>query len=236
MKASRLLMVLTLAAYSIAPLAAARGDQKPLDEMQLEACWADLEKSEADATRALLKFADRPAQAATFFSERLRPLKIDADRVQTLLVNLGSDNEETWKAAYAELEYFDPRLAIDLETLMADVTTWPARQRMVEILSQRQVGSLEGKDINIRSIGSGSGFNFFDGRSSWWAEHRVERINLGGNLKRKWTRAVRAIILLEHIGTPEALAVLRDMASGHPDAQPTKLAVDALDRLTAKAP
>ena len=86
-------------------------------------------------------------------------------------------------------------------------------------------------------VGSGNdGYNFFDGRSSWWAEHRVERINLGGNMKRKWTQTVRAIILLEHIGTPDAVAILRDMATGHPDAQPTKLAAEALERLPTKSP
>src|SRR5205814_10395922 len=127
-----------------------------------------------------------------------------------------------------------PRLAIGLEMLMEDIRTSPARQRMVEILSQRPVGSLEGKDVTIRRLGSGNeGFNFFDGRGSWWAEHRVARINagVGGNLKKKWTRAVRAIILLEHFATPEAITILREMAGGHADAQPTKLAAEALDRL-----
>jgi hypothetical protein len=167
----------------------------------------------------------------------LKPLTITADRVQTLLVNLGSDKEETWKAAYVELEYFDPRLAIDLPTLMNDVTSPPARQRLVEVLSQRVMSSLDGKEVTLRPLGSGNdGYNFFDGRGSWWAEHRVERINLGGNMKKKWTQAVRAIILLEHIGTPEAVAVLREMTTGHPDAQPTKLAAEALERLAAKSP
>ena len=218
--------------------AAAPGAPKPLDGDQLEGCWADLEKGEADAARALLKLADQPAESVAFLGEKMRPLKLDAERAQLLLVNLGSDNEQTWKAAYEELEYFDPRLAIDLETLMADITTAPARQRMVEILSQRPVSSLEGKDVIIRRLGSGNeGFNFFDGRGSWWAEHRVERINAGfSNMKKKWNRAVRSIILLEHIATPEAVAILREMATGHPDAQPTKLASEALDRIELKTP
>ena len=68
---------------------------------------------------------------------------------------------------------------------------------------------------------------------SWWAEHKVERINVGtwGNRRRYWTRAVRAIVLLEHIGSKEAVAVLKDLATGHPDAQPTKSAKEALARL-----
>jgi hypothetical protein len=42
-------------------------------------------------------------------------------------------------------------------------------------------------------------------------------------------------VLLEHIGTPEAVAILKDMASGHPDAQPTRVAREALDRLKIRA-
>jgi len=193
---------------------------KPSDGV--DGWWNDLEKTEAVAARALLNLADRPKETVEFLKTRLKPLKITADRVQTLLVNLGSEKEETWKPAYEELEYFDPRLAIDLTTLMNDVTTSPARQRLVEVLSQRVPGSLADKDVTIRQIGGGDGYNFFDGRSSWWAEHRVERINLGGNPKRKWTQAVRAIILLEHIGKPDAVAILRDMATGYPKAQPSK--------------
>ena len=68
---------------------------------------------------------------------------------------------------------------------------------------------------------------------SWWAEHRVERINVGtwGNRRKYWTRAVRAVVLLEHVGSPAAVAVLRDLATGHPDAQPTKAAKEAVARL-----
>src|SRR5205814_1189399 len=59
-------------------------------------------------------------------------------------------------------------------------------------------------------------YNFRQG-GSWWAEHRVERINVGlwGNRRKYWTRAVRAVVLLEHVGTPEAVAVLKELATGH---------------------
>ena len=79
------------------------------------------------------------------------------------------------------------------------------------------------------------GFNFFaPNEGSWWAESRVDRINpLQPWLthKKKWTRAVRAIVLLEHFGTPDAVAILKEMATGHPEAQPTRVARDALARL-----
>ena len=206
-------------------------------EPSRDVLWADLGKEEEIATRALLKFADRPKETVAYFAEVMKPLKVDADWVQVRLMRLGNKkDDEVWRGAFEELEYFDPRLAIDLETLMKDVTDSPARQRMVEVLSGRDVDSLKGKPITLRGVGQ-DGFNFFDGQGSWWAEHKVDRLNTyaWGNTKKKWTRAVRAIALLEHIGSPEATAVLKAMASGHVDARPTKSAKEALARLAAKA-
>src|SRR4029077_14324847 len=102
---------------------------------------------------------------------------------------LGSDKEEIWKPVFEELEYFDPRLAIGLETLMAKVTDSPARQRMVEVLSGRLAGSLAGKQIELSK--AGTGFNF-RAEGSWWAENDVSRINSTnwGNRRNKWIRSV----------------------------------------------
>src|SRR5205807_1256969 len=73
----------------------------------------------------------------------------------------------------------------------------------------------------------------FRQKGSWWAEYKIERINVGiwGNRRPYWTRAVRAVVLLEHVGTPDAVAILKALATGHPDAQPTKEARAALARL-----
>jgi hypothetical protein len=195
----------------------------------METWWADLAKREPDASRALLNLATKPDAVVAFLKGKLRPLKIDAEAVKALLLKLGNEDEAVWKAAFEELEYFDPRLAISLETLMDDVTDSPARQRMIELLSGRPAGSLEGKQVRLVRTGENA-FNFIEDRTSWWAEHQVARLGAvaWGNTKSKWTRAVRAIVLLEHIGTPDALAILKDMAGGHPDAQPTEVAKAAL--------
>ena len=197
--------------------------------------WADLEKDETAATRAVLNMAERREETVAFLEGKMKPLKISAVEVRALLLKLGNENEKVWKPAREELKYFDPRLAIDLETLMDRYTEPPVRQRMVEVLSDRPAGQLAGKEVTLRRVGRGDGFNFFaqPDFGSWWAEHRVERINgsRGGNPKKKWTRAVRAILLLEHIGTPGAVAVIKEMAAGHPDAQPTRVAKEALVRL-----
>ena len=56
-----------------------------------------------------------------------------------------------------------------------------------------------------------------------------------GMVKRKWTRAERAIVLLEHVRTPEAISILKEMATGHPEARPTVVAREALARIDGKA-
>ena len=218
------------------------------DRTQLEKRWADLEKPEPDSSRALLNFSDKPQETVAFLKEKLKPLSINAEQVKTLLAQLGSDDEAIWRPAFEQLDYFDPRLAIDLETLMKDVTETPVRQRLVAVLSSREPESFEDRKISLRKTGPpGSGeYNFVAEKdpndknsftSSWWAIGKVSKIgaSVWDNPKSKWTRAVRAIVLLEHIASPEAIAILRDMATGHPDAQPTKAAKDALARLKKSA-
>ncbi len=218
----------TLILALLAPGPAPSRENRPMD-----ALWADLEKGDAEASRALLAMSDHPGEAVAFLKEKLQPLAIDAEKVRALIEWLGSDDEAVWKGAFEQLEYFDPRLAIDIETLMNQNPANPTRQRLVAVLSGRVPGPDEGKEILLRKVGEG--FNFFEvGRGSWWAEPRVARLNAGpgGNPKKKWTRAVRSIMLLEHIGTPEAVAILKAMAAGHPDAQPTKVAAEALARVS----
>ena len=201
----------------------------------MEACWADLEKDEATASRALLKMSTRPEEAVAFLKERMKPLVLDSVKLKAYLLRLGSPNEALWKKAFEDLEYYDPRLAMDLEKLMEKVAETPTRQRLVEVLSCRDPGSLKEKKVELRK--HGDFYNFVADRGAWWAEHKVSRINSNGweVPKRKWVRAVRAIVLLEHIGTPDAVAILKEMATGHPEARPTRIAREVLERLAIKS-
>jgi hypothetical protein len=219
------LTALILAMFALAPVL-------PKDDRPIDVLWVDLEKGEAEASRALLAMSDRPKETVAFLREKLPPLTIDAEKVRALIEWLGSDDEATWKGAFEQLEYLDPRLAIDLETLMNQNPTNPTRQRLVAVLSSRAPATLEGQTIRLSK--SPNGFNFQNqGGAGWWAEPKVEFVGVRGGQKKKWSRAVRAIILLEHIGTPEAVAVLKAMACGHPDAQPTKVAAESLARVAA---
>ncbi|QEL19923.1 hypothetical protein [Limnoglobus roseus] len=126
---------------------------------ELEALWADLAKDEPVASRAVLKLFAQPEHAVPFLKANLGPLKLDADRCKRLLKDLGSGDEKTWRAAWAELDYLDPRLAIDLPTLMKDVTENPARSRMVELFSNRTADSMRGEALQLEAIGDGE-YNF----------------------------------------------------------------------------
>ena len=202
--------------------------------IELEGLWADLYKDEPVASKALLKMFKQPEYAVPFLKEKLQPLKLEQKRCEELLKNLGSDDEKTWKPAWEELDYLDPRLAIDLVTLMNDITENPARSRMVELCSQRKADSLAGQTITINKIGV-EGYNFRSNGGSWWAGHQVDRIGANTwSTKPSWRRAARAIAILEEIGTPGALKLLEVMAEGHAEASPTTAAKDSLERLKKK--
>ena len=206
-------------------------EAEELTDEQMQACWDDLLKLDPEASRALLKLSASPERTVAFLKSRLQPLRVDAEQVNKWIKDLESDDDEVWKPAYEKLRYFDPRLAIDLPTLMADVSDHKSRPRLVEILSDRPEGSMAGKDVGYREFEDGQ--NFLVGNGSFWAEKGVSRL---GSLqpKREWTRAVRAIVLLEHIASDEAVAILKDMATGNPDAGPTNVAATALEKRQGK--
>ena len=204
---------------------------------RMDEWWVDLAKNEPEASRALLNFSDYPDESVAFFSQRLMPLKLSEQELDRLIFQLSSDKDDEWRSAFETLDYFDPRLAMDLEYLMNKVTDAPERQRLVEVLSGREPGSLAGQDVALSKLGDGDGYNFRSQNRSWWAEHKVERLidNGWGNRKVQWTRAIRAINLLEHVGTRDALTIVLEMgAGGHEDALPTKVARQAGLRMMRK--
>lgn len=140
---------------------------------ELEALWTDLAGDEVTASRALLKLAARPKEAVALAAEKLKPLKIDEKRVRALLADLDSEKEEKWKAAVEELEYFDPRLAVNLLTLMDEVIERVPRARLVALLSgDRTAGELleQVAPITLNQYGGENGkdiyYNFRQG-GSW---------------------------------------------------------------------
>lgn len=201
------------------------------DDQQMESWWDDLQKPEPWSCRALLDFSSKPDQAVAFFKTHLPPLKIEQKDLDDALAN---EDEKIWKPAFEKLQYLDPRLNQTLDTLMQNVTDPLARTRLVEILSGYEPDHLKGHSIALRAVNNGLYIFTSDNRNSWIVESKVSKLDTeGGRLpKKQWARADRAIVLLQHIGTPEALAILKNLATGNPDAQPTKIAKVAVDSLT----
>jgi len=234
-----LVVVLTLTAN----LVHAQSTSAMMSPHHLTQLWADLLGGEPSSTRAVLKLSKNPDLAIDFFASKLSPLKITKQELLGAITELGSDDDKRWRVAYQHLSYLDPRLAMGLEELLSldTVQTYPARHRLVDVLSGLSVDAPESaihkrykaiKLVKIVVPDSEDVFNFCGGdtenpcRVSWWAEPRLERLNdwPPEAAKTEWTRIVRALALLESFDSPRARAIIESVATGHPDAQPTKIA------------
>ena len=177
---------------------------------ELEALWSDLERSEAEAARALLALFDRGQEGVVFLKQKLKPLAITSDRVNSLLLELNSADEHVWQPAFEELAYFDPRLAIDIPDLMKLVPESPARQRLVAVMGDRQADWLAGSEIKLLS--TQDGYHFTTPNRTFWAP-AVAQLNTArfATVKRKWTpRQSR-----DRVAGALAYASGRDNPQGH---------------------
>lgn len=199
----------------------------------LEDDWTALGGEEPDASAALLRLSRKPDEFVTFAQSHFIPVKLTEAQLAPLLVELGSNDDDTWRAAYEKLQYFDPRLAIELQELIDKTEDPRTLTRLIEVLSSGERGSLQGKEVGLNPFPSGGG-NFFteteNGRTAWWAENRLDHLNVPrlDSGKPGWNQVVRGTMLLEHIGTPDARAIVDAMATGHPDVQPTRVAIAAI--------
>jgi hypothetical protein len=199
---------------------------------ELDALWADLlSADELTASRALLKFGARPADAVNYLKEKLKPLKLTKKQAKQWLADLGGADGNAAQTAFEQLSYFDPRLALGDDEL---------REALLDVTVDRQVGALL-LDLPRYALWrpewhwhspDNKVYHFNHGEE---IVHREVAIHVAGigtqGRKASWVRAVRAVALLEQIGTPTAIAVLKDLATGHTDAAPTKAAKVALERL-----
>ena len=231
-------IIVFLSAPPVPLCAGAVPTSQPADA-QMDGWWVDLQKPEPWASAALLNFSARPQQAVVFIGTHLKPLKLDQKELDSLLDALGSDDAKVWAPAFEKLGYFDPRLNVNLETLMNSAETTVRRNHLVELLNDEVADNRKGQNITLQPIHVGAGgYDFLDnaGHRMWEVEDKVAGLdNSDKSHKKQWQRADRAIVLLQHIGTPEAVAVLKDLATGHPDARPTKIARAALASLGEKA-
>lgn len=199
-----------------------------LDE-PIDAAWRHLlSRNEPEVSSAVLHLSRNPAETTGFLTERLRPLHLSSDRIETLLDSLQSSDDDIWRPAFQELGYFDPRLALSIEELIAhdSMQESPGRHRLVSILIGTSIKNIaKWKYIRLHEVGDGFNFCCSDNPdtcgANYWGEPNMRFLCGITDPKPEWSRALRAIALLEHFGTPEAMKIIQRMSTGHPDAQPT---------------
>jgi RNA polymerase sigma factor (sigma-70 family) len=224
---------------------------------KLEELWAMLlVNDEAVSARAMLELSSRPrAEVVSFLAAKLKPLTISEERARKLLADLGDEKEQVVKAAFEELSVFDPRLVLKVGDILKELPEGVHRQRVVALLTNQPLNSFAWCSLQYLSsadltnqVGQGRtlpGVIQIDEmpnkprgldkifKSSIGVAETVAELSRWQSHK-DWVRATRAVMLLEHFGTPEALKVLQQVASGHIDASPTKAAKGALERLNKK--
>jgi hypothetical protein len=208
-------------------------DKKP--DQRLEQLWADLASSdEGKSARALLALAANPRQSVPLLRERLRPVKVDARRVARLLEQLDSDSFQERESAHQELEYLGKYVKADLEKAVAGKASPEVKKR-----AQRLLKTIEEEDPRPPAAPAlrGGAVSITNANGKLEITINGKKLDLTPRVIVKrgplpsWQRAVRAVAVLEHIGTPEARQVLERLAGGESDAPPTRAAAEALKRL-----
>jgi HEAT repeat protein len=204
----------------------------------LESKWADLASpDDVKATRALLALAATPKETVEFLKENLKAVKADPKQVEQLIKQLDSANFIVRSKAMAELEYYGKYVKADLEAALKSNAGVETRLRIQQLIDKMPSDKKPepppafnpggGESISVMNV-NGQITILVDGKP----------INLAPSNPppppgppAQWLRAGRAALILEHLGTPEAQAILQSLASGESDALPTRAAREALDRM-----
>ncbi len=228
---SRLIVVLILASATLGQAAPLPKPDPEKIRKELDTAWeALLSEDEQTAGRALLCFASHKEDAVDYIKSKLKPLKLTKERACQLLADLVSGDDQVSKAAFEEFKYFDPRLVLDDKQLREALLDKPAR-RLGAVLCDLPMDTLTGEKWHWYSPDNKM-YRFNCGEA---VSDRDAAITVGliGKVGRKatWVRAIRAVTVLEFVGTPKAREILDDISTGHPNAAPTKAAKAAIDRL-----
>jgi hypothetical protein len=206
-----------------------------------ESRWADLvSPDEAKATRAMLALAASPKETIALLKERLQPVKADSKHVEQLVGQLKSSTFTVRNQAMAELEYLGKYIKADLEKAQKtnpDAETASRLKQLLDKMPKEQktpapmpLKARPGSNISITN-NNGVVRILIDGVP---LDLTPQVAPLPPGPSPLWVRAVRAVTVLEHFGTPEAQQILQTIAAGEADAMPTVAAQEALKRMKAE--
>lgn len=230
---NRIVPAIALCLLALAAPAGRADDQKK----DADRLWADLSsQDESKASWALLTLVKTPKETLTLLAARLKPVKADSTQVKKLIEQLDADDYENRETATRELEYLDRFAKEAMKKALEDKPTAEVKKRLEALLARIPTDGkdkdepfeLKGRSISTRSV-NGVIEIFIDGKKLDIAAMVKGRPAPTPNMQ--WARAVRAVAVLEHIGTEEAKAVLKKLAEGEAGAKPTDEAKAALERL-----
>ena len=230
-------------------------DSRMLAGLRMLRYWQQRTGTEIDPAE-LSQFLAHPEQAVAFLKRRLTPLRLSRKEGEALLTRLFAEDPKSWRGALRELRYLDIRLAMPMEEAWAMAKTADDRCRLV--LAQEIWSKVVNDDFKPDECYRFVDYEYRNwpvqlGRVRGWhttelkrpdilpvdfpKDFRLSGVNPLGNTLReysswRWDREKSAIFILDAIGSEAALALIKDMATGHPDADPTKVAKDVLKRLS----
>jgi RNA polymerase sigma factor (sigma-70 family) len=231
------------------PVAVATAAPAPKDaeekKQRLESDWEKLLNTHSTQAVNLACFRfGRADDVVPFLKAKLRPIDPTEDQSRRWLADLSSDDPELWKPACDGLVEQHPLLVLTFEEAWKVLPEKGVGRKRFAILcfhgyQARHAEVIEktfDNDVGLLNFGK-AGFIFV-------AKYTPEMAAIRKQAKEDWTfnpmrevqnpvldRVTLAVGMLESIGTPAAKKLLDEMATGHPDAGPTKAAKVALGRL-----
>jgi hypothetical protein len=208
---------------------------KDSGKAEMERLWNQLTgESSLTRTESVCRFLAQPDEAVRLFDLKLRPLALHPKDAEKLIEQLASPKEAEWKAAFDELMYLDPRLAMPVDECWALAKTDTQRRRLAWVLHGEVIEGTDDSVFTLKPPKSNGDFDF--GELSWLPKPGVKAMvpNFGfvGVAKDvrelrsdrcgdKWSRQTLAVQMLTRMDTPAGWKIIERMAEGHPEAEPT---------------
>jgi hypothetical protein len=219
---------------------------------------ADLWKGDRTAwgkPQVLNQLLAQPKETVAFLKQTLRPLQLTEDEAKALLAKLFSEDANEWKAALVEMKTFDVRLAMNAQDAWKIAKTHTARGRLRTLFCVLSGSEhlIEKDGFDIDAGNAGKDYALLPPTEDWpeWytcpfprggvlPKERItgawgfEMSLSASTLTTRWQREEVAVRVLDAIGTDDAIAVVKAMATGHKDAGPTRVANEVLERRGVK--
>jgi len=197
---------------------------------KVELLWADLlTANETKVVATVLALAETPRETVAFLKENLCPVTINPNRVDKLITDLDSSDAAVSQKAEEHLEYLGKYVRPSLHKARAAVPSLQLAKRIDDLLKRLPYDPMDKAEDLFAELKRDPKNNTVRGNLITVLKGSLTPTQ--GPPSPSWLRAKRAIVVLEHIATPEALDLLKVLAAGEPEALPTKEAKAALDRL-----